>query len=170
MPYSHPAHYSAVTSLIRGMFSPNTTRIIDIGCGAGVYRDLLSEYTMDGIEVYEKYIRDFNLRSRYREIFNVNVLDFKFVKGNYELAIMGDVLEHLSVEDAKKVLTSIKNANIPILVQVPYMYEQGEYDGNHHEIHLQPDLTREVFFDRYSEFNFQILTEDTVCGAYFNWN
>lgn len=167
MPYSYPAHYASVVNLIKSNFNPANTSIIDIGCGSGTYRDLLPEYTMDGIEVYEKYINDFRLRDRYRNIFNVNVTDYKFSGKTHNLAIMGDVLEHLSVEDAKKVLKGIEDAGISIVVQVPYLYEQGIYDGNEHEIHLQPDLTHEVFLDRYAEFGFSFLTEDSVCGAYY---
>lgn len=167
MPYSHPAHYTNVVNLIRANFNPSETSIIDIGCGAGVYRDLLPAYTMDGVEVYEKYINDFKLREKYRTIFNEDVVNFKFTGKKYTLAIMGDILEHLSVEDAKKVLNAIKKANISLIVQVPYLYEQGEYDGNVHEIHLQPDLTHEVFLSRYEEYGFSFLVEDSVCGAYY---
>ena len=166
MPYSHPAHYSDVALLVRENFDPSTTSIIDIGAGSGTYRDIFPEYTLDGIEVYEKYINDFRLRARYREIFNTNVLEFTQWK-KYDLAIMGDILEHLSVEDAKSVLSALKKAKVSVLVQIPYLYEQGEYDGNHHEIHLQPDLTREVFMERYAEFGFKFLKDDHVCGAYY---
>lgn len=122
---------------------------------------------MDGIEVYEKYIKDFKLRDRYRTIFNTDVTKYEFDGKIHNLAIMGDVLEHLSIEDAKKTLKKIEVAGISIVVQVPYMYEQGIYDGNEHEIHLQPDLTHSVFLSRYSEFGFSFLTEDAVCGAYY---
>lgn len=170
MPYSHPAHYPSVVNLIRTNFPSNSTRILDVGVGSGTYRNLLPEYTMDGIEVYSKYIQDFNLESRYRKIFNVDVVDFEFNANEYELVIMGDVLEHLSVVDALNVLKSIKDSGMSLLIQVPYMYEQGIYDGNDHEIHLPSDLTHDVFLDRYSEFGFELLNRDDVCGAYYTFN
>lgn len=168
MPYSHPAHYTAVVNLIKENFKPKTTRIIDIGVGSGVYRELLSEYEMDGIEIYEKYIGDFNLIERYDEIFNVDAITFDYTK-KYKLAILGDVLEHMSVEDAKTVLTALKKAGISIVAQIPYEYEQGVYDGNEHEIHLQPDLTPDIFMERYAEFGFELLQSDEVCGAYYSF-
>ena len=167
MPYSHPGNHQAVVNLIRANFPVQTTSIIDIGCGCGTYKDLLPEYTMDGIEVYEKYINDFKLRDRYREIFNTDVTKYEFNGKTHNLAIMGDVLEHLGIDDAKKVLKNIETAEMSIVVQVPYMYEQGIYDGNEHEIHLQPDLTHAVFLNRYAEFGFSFLVEDSVCGAYY---
>lgn len=166
MPYSHAAHYEAVAKLIRDNFDPATTPIIDIGCGAGAYRNLLPEYTMDGIEIYAKYISDFNLVERYREIFNVDAVSFKYTK-KYKLAIMGDVLEHLSIDDAKTILNNLRKAKIAVIVQVPYEYEQGVYDGNENEIHIQDDLTHALFLERYSEFGFSFLQEDAICGAYY---
>ena len=54
---------------------------------------------------------------------------------------MGDVLEHLSQDDALKLIERIKNKKF--LIAVPYMYAQGESFNNIHETHLQPELTEE---------------------------
>ena len=166
MPYSYAAHYNKTIDLIRTTFDPKTSYILDIGVGAGIYRDLLPDYNIDGIEIYKKYINDFKLESRYNHIFNEDAVNFNYNK-KYCLAIMGDVLEHLKISDAKLILNKLVENEISIIVQVPYLYEQGEYDGNTHEIHIQPDLTHEVFIKRYSEYNFKLLCKDNVCGVYY---
>lgn len=166
MPYSHPAHYAKTVELIKSNFNKDDTYIIDIGVGAGIYRDLLPEYHIDGIEVYEKYINDFNLRSRYDNIFNEDAVDFNYTN-KYNLAIMGDVLEHLKISEAKKILNALVENNTSIITQVPYLYEQGIYDGNIHEVHIQADLTDELFLKRYAKYDFKLLSKDEVCGVYY---
>jgi hypothetical protein len=167
MPYSHPSHYTKIVNLILNSFDPKTSYIIDIGVGAGVYRNLLPNYNMDGIEIYRKYIDDFNLESRYNLIFNEDAVKFNY-NTKYNLAIMGDVLEHLEISEAKLILNKLIENKISVIVQVPYLYEQGEYDGNTHEIHIQSDLTDKVFKERYSEYNFKLLSSDEVCGVYYS--
>lgn len=164
MPYSYSAFYSNSAEYIRSNFSTDDL-IIDIGVGSGTYKNIVPEYTLDGIEIYEKYINDFNLRERYRNIYNEDAINFKYTS-EYKLATMGDVLEHMSVEDSKKLLKKLVKNKISILIQVPYMYEQGIYDGNEHEIHIQDDLTHELFLERYSEFGFTTLCRDHICGIY----
>ena len=80
---------------------------------------------------------------------------------------MGDVLEHLSVSDAKKILSIVKENDILCLVAVPYNYEQGTYMDNVHETHLQPDLTHELFLQRYPDF--KLLIGDDKYGYYINY-
>jgi hypothetical protein len=80
---------------------------------------------------------------------------------------MGDVIEHLSVDDAKKILDSISASNKKCMVAVPYLFEQGEEYGNVHETHLQPDLTHEIFLSRYPQMN--LLYKDENYGYYINY-
>lgn len=144
MPYS----YSDFKPEIRNHFLQNIktdTFIIDIGPGAGSYAHLLPEYKMDAIEIYEPYINMFNLRSIYKNIYVEDVRNSDLSK--YDYVILGDVLEHLSIEDALNLLEKIKDKKY--LVAVPYLFEQGEEYGNIYETHLQPDLTENIVIERY---------------------
>ena len=59
-------------------------------------------------------------------------------------------LEHLSVEDAEELLTTIDVLGIECMVAVPYMMAQdGAEYGNDYETHHQADLTPEVMLERY---------------------
>ena len=140
--------------------------ILDIGAGAGKYGKMFNpNFHIEALEVFEPNITNHNLRYFYKEVFNVDARTFPYLPNYYSLAIMGDVLEHLYVQDAKKVLESIYNAGIDCLVLVPYEYEQDILYGNEAEIHHQPDLTPEVFKSRYPEFN--LIHGNNLQGVYF---
>jgi hypothetical protein len=93
-------------------------------------------------------------------------LDFDI--SSYDYIIMGDILEHLSALDAQNLTQKIKNNQQKCLVAVPYEYEQGEYEGNPYEIHLQPDLTPSVMSNRYPLLN--LLYGNHEYGYYINYN
>jgi hypothetical protein len=62
---------------------------------------------------------------------------------------MGDVLEHIELESAKKLLSRFISGKCgQIIVSVPYEYEQDELYGNKHEKHLQPE-TNELFVEKH---------------------
>ena len=94
-----------------------------------------------------------------------NIMTFDF--SGYDYMIMGDVLEHLSVNDATNLLKVIDEKKIKCLVAVPFLYEQGSYEGNHYETHLQPDLTPKIVQQRYK--NLFLLLGNEYYGYYTNY-
>jgi 2-polyprenyl-3-methyl-5-hydroxy-6-metoxy-1,4-benzoquinol methylase/glycosyltransferase involved in cell wall biosynthesis len=128
-------------------------KVLDIGAGSGTYKDLLGDLCsrIDAVEVYEPYVKQFNLRSKYNNVYVQDVVGFSPSEDD-DLIISGDVLEHISVEDSKKVLESLYQRAKNIIISVPYMMEQDDLNGNKHESHKQPDLTDEVFLSRYKGF------------------
>jgi SAM-dependent methyltransferase len=129
-------------------FDPSST-ILDIGCGHGFYIKLLKDYfqKFDAVEVWQPYIEEYKLTEMYDNVFNVNILDFEF--DHYDIIIMGDILEHLSREDAKNILNRLKDKCKELIVVVPYYLPQDEVFGNKYEIHLQPDLDDEIMAEHY---------------------
>lgn len=129
--------------------------ILDVGVGEGTYSMLLKPYgykNIDAVEVYEPYIKQFDLKSKYSEVFLINILDFDFTKKHYDCVILGDVLEHIDKDNARKLIDKLLTVTENIIISVPYNNVQGTYKGNVYETHLQPDLTKEVFMQRYPEF------------------
>jgi hypothetical protein len=53
------------------------------------------------------------------------------------------------------------------MIAVPYLYEQGTWEGNVHETHYQPDLTPEIVASRYPELN--LMVGDAIYGYYTNY-
>lgn len=144
-----------------------TPQILDVGCGCGTYYNLLSPlgYKLDGVEIFQPNIEKFELRSKYQKLYEMNAMDVPPDK-HYDLVIFGDVLEHFSAEDARKILDYYKTFCDIILVSVPYELKQDVFEGNVYEIHKQPDLNDKVFKERYPEFTKLIReTEDWLTLA-----
>jgi SAM-dependent methyltransferase len=123
--------------------------ILDVGCGHGFYFKLLNNHfqKFDAVEIWKPYIQEYELESMYDNVYNVNIMDFEFKY--YDIIIMGDILEHLSREDAVLLLNRLKDKCKELLVVVPYYLPQGEVFGNKYEIHLQPDLDDNLMKEYY---------------------
>lgn len=148
-----PNSYTYFKNDIREWFKNNIStndRILDVGPGQGTYSILLRDlgYQMDAVEVWHPYVEQFNLRAKYDNVYTVDIRDFELQ--GYDFIILGDVLEHLSVEDAEELLTTIDVLGIGCMVAVPYMMPQdGAEYGNDYETHHQADLTPDVMLERY---------------------
>jgi hypothetical protein len=168
MPTSYPIYKDSV----RNWFLENVpldTLILDVGAGCGTYSDLLSGYgyKIDAVEIWKPYIEQYNLWDKYYIVYNENILQMSFdVLDAYDFFILGDVLEHLSVEDAQWLMNFLKIKGKQYLVAVPYVMEQGQYEGNVHETHLQPDLTPENMLERYPHL--ELLYGNNFYGYYTN--
>ncbi len=117
---------------------------LDIGCGAGLYgkiiREVYNEQKIDlvGVEIFEEYVTRFNLASIYDRLC---VEDIKLIcrSGGVtprDLIIAGDVLEHLTKEEAIEVVNSLRSkcrflwAALPLRMGRPWSvgYNQGEHE------------------------------------------
>lgn len=141
--------------------------ILDIGSGCGTYGTLLKgffEY-IDGVEAYEPYIKEFDLDKVYNNIFCIDALDVNLMP--YDYIIMGDIIEHLTVMEAKILTTRIHRADKKMMVAIPYMMPQGAVGGNDYEIHRQDDLTHKLFLERYPMMH--NLFKNEHYGVYINY-
>jgi hypothetical protein len=164
MPFSVEAYKQEVFQHIRNTINP-TDKILDVGPGAGKYGKSLNDYYIDAVEIYDPYIAAYNLKQIYKNVYCDNILNFDW--SFYDYIILGDVLEHINLEEAKKLISDITNNYVKCLVAVPYMFEQGEWYGNIHETHLQPDLTPDNMLLRYPEL--KLLIGDSGYGYYINY-
>ena len=168
MPTSYPLYKDSV----RNWFLENVpldASILDIGAGCGTYSDLLRGYgyKMDAIEIWEPYIEKYNLKDKYDNVWNWDVLNMPVsAYGDYDFFIMGDILEHLSAEEGQWLLSFLRLKGKKFLVAVPYEMEQGEHEGNKYETHLQPDLTPDLMKQRYPEL--ELLYGNNYYGYYIN--
>lgn len=130
---------------------PKGSVCLDVGACDGIWYDLLKNHlAMDAIEIYEPNIVEHELKKKYVNVFNEDIRGFTYVK--YDLIIFGDVIEHMSVEDAQAVLAYAYNRADEIIVAVPYLYKQAAIYGNIYERHIQDDLTHGIFMQRYPGF------------------
>lgn len=167
MPYSY-SHFKNEFKqhLIDSEFS-SIMNILDVGAGSGSYVHLLkNEFPLiDALEIYPNYIEMFKLKEYYRDVFLGDIMTFNFSK--YDYLIMGDIIEHLKIEDAQKLLFDINKQQKCCMISVPYLFEQGEEYGNKYEIHHQSDLTNEIFLERYPSM--KLLWNDNNYGYYINY-
>ena len=131
-------------------FSRGST-CLDVGACDGKWFTLLSDcMIMDAVEVWGPYISKHNLRAKYRAVFNCSIQELKF--NHYDLIIFGDVLEHMSVADARRVIEYAWPRCNDMLIAVPFHYKQGAKKGNPYERHVQDDLTFNIFMERFPGF------------------
>lgn len=145
-------------------------KILDVGAGMGTYALGIPELKMDALEIYQPYIDEFNLQNLYSNVFCDSILNFNYDK--YDYIIMGDILEHIKIEDAIPLINDISNKKIKLLVGIPHQMPQGpEFDLNgkawhvESEIHHQPDLTPRVMKSRYPSLEL-ILTNNFDSWGY----
>ncbi len=165
MPFSEPVGKQHVLQLIRERLKWDSW-ILDVGPGAGTYAQLLVPQgfaNIDAVEIYAPYVERFNLRSLYKEVYIGNICTFSFPR-RYDLVILGDVLEHISVLDAQRLVERLHFYKVDAIFSVPWTYPQDPIDGNEAERHLQPDLTHEVMQKRYPLL--QLFHNGPVIGLY----
>jgi tetratricopeptide (TPR) repeat protein len=127
-------------------------RVLDIGAGAGTYsdryRNVLPKLVWEGVEIWEPYIEKFNLRSKYDVVHTMDARKIEelrtFMIKKYDIAFVGDVLEHMTKEEAIDLLLKLQMMCHTIIVSIPIIhYPQGEYEGNPYEAHVKDDWSHE---------------------------
>jgi len=146
---------SFVKDYVLTHYGPSTS-VLDVGAGRGKYRMLLPTYaSVDACEVWEPTVDREGLRDLYRDVFVCDVVELvqlpSWNESRYDLVIMGDVLEHLALEDATFVVDRVADVGADVIVVVPYVYPQDEEDGNAYQRHLQDDLTPESMVATYPQ-------------------
>ncbi len=177
MPFSTNFGNNIILSFINQHFDKNV-KILDVGTGAGKYGTILRTDgfdNVDGLEIFEAYFNRFKLNDKYRKVYNENIINFEF--DFYDVIIMTDILEHLTVEDSKALLEKFikKNKTNCIMVRVPFQSKQGvgkSFDKNkkeiinEFEIHIQEDLTKEIMIKRYPYLRLLAIDSKNVFGVY----
>jgi predicted TPR repeat methyltransferase len=147
----------------------NINSILDIGAGSGTYIKLLSKiksFDWTAVEAWEPYIDQFNLKKQYHTVFNVDIKNFPWNK-KYDLVIAGDILEHLSKEDAVKIVNLALDHSKFMLISIPIVhYPQGEINNNPYEIHIKDDWSHKEVLETFDNFIKKSSTDEEI-GVYW---
>lgn len=140
--------------------------VLDVGAGAGKYYDLLGPHLacIDGIEVWEPYIHQFNLRDKYDNLYfgDARALVSTMTEGRYDMVLFGDVLEHMPKEDALTLWQESARVATWGLISVPIIhFPQGAEYGNPYEVHVQDHLHPEDIRRDYGPFEREAIYEVT---------
>jgi mannosyltransferase OCH1-like enzyme len=144
MGYSDPENKPWAQSKIIEL---NPKTILDVGAGQGVYLDLIravlpEDVSVHAVEVWEPYINQFNLINRYDKLFKMDVREMESFE--YDLVILGDILEHMSEEDAVNLWNKISKDAKYAIISIPIIhYHQDAINGNPYEVHVEEDWNTE---------------------------
>lgn len=127
---------------IKKILSSNPKSILDVGAGSGTYLEALKKkgYSgkIDAIEIWEPYINEFNLEQKYDNLYKIDVRDFN--QFNYDVVIFGDILEHMTRQEAIDLWNKASSQAKNILLAIPIIHcEQGHLNGNPYEVHVEED-------------------------------
>lgn len=135
------------------------TRFLDVGCGAGWYGKIIREVfertvQVHAVEAFQEYVFRHKLGEKYDRIICRDVRDICSDTESYDLIIAGDVLEHLTKEDAIKVVNALLPkcrflwGALPLQMGRPWStgYKQGpqDYEENPLNRHLHDWTGEEI--------------------------
>ena len=152
-----------VVNYVYQNFAPDSI-CLDVGACDEIWQSLLPEYDMDAVEAFKPNADRIRKHNIYMNVYCMEIKDYEY--DWYDLIIFGDVIEHMDVETAQAVLNYAYPRCKDMIVAVPYLYEQDEIYGNPYEKHLQPDLTAELFAERYP--GFEVLVQLTPSYCYYH--
>jgi hypothetical protein len=165
--------YSSVEGkgFVRDFFADKwLLQIVDVGPGAGTYRDLLRSHDAwwTAVEIWAPYVTQFGLREKYNEVVIADAawIDWDLL-GRPDLVIFGDVLEHMPYEQASQIVAKAVARATYVLIALPIIhYPQGTEMGNPYEAHVQhytPSSVRELLLDDYTLLAYD---EQETVGTY----
>jgi hypothetical protein len=115
---------------------------------------MLTHSTWIGVEVWQDYITRFDLTNRYNTLINQDVREIDWTSlGNIDLTIVGDILEHMTKEDAETLIRNIMNQSKICIISIPVVhYPQGEEFGNPYEVHVKDDWSNSEVLDTFKQY------------------
>lgn len=154
--------------IINKILNNDIRSIIDVGAGSGTYYDALKQTrykgTMDAVEVWEPYAVEFSLKKKYRKLWIEDVRTFD--RFHHDLAIFGDVLEHMTVDEALGVWDKASKYCAFAVISIPIIeYHQHAINGNPYEEHIKEDWTHQEVLDTFP--NIVDSWQGNVVGAYW---
>jgi hypothetical protein len=129
----------SVPSIVKLMIEVAPSKVIDVGPGWGKYGLMAREYCnpsiVDCIEVSQGRI--FTQDIIYDNIIESDVrnVDQK-VWSNYDLVLIIDVIEHMSIIEGQKLVNEILSQGASIIISTPKIWEAQEDEKNPYEKHV----------------------------------
>lgn len=145
MPGSIAAGKEFIRSVIK---AANPQTVLDIGAGSGTYARQMRQSTAHdctwvGVEVWQPYVDKFGLNDLYDAVVVADIRLWDLPK-KYDVCIAGDVLEHMTADEAVAVLKKLREHCGLVIVSVPVIHwPQEAQEGNPFEAHVKDDWTHE---------------------------
>lgn len=134
--------------------------VLDIGAGSGTYKKLFAKNklfpysTWTAIEAWQPYIDNFKLTSLYNTVINSDVMKVDLQSlGLVDMTFMGDVLEHLSKQDAVTLVDQVMSMSTHAVISIPIVHwPQSERHGNPYEVHVKDDWSHSEVMETFSKY------------------
>lgn len=147
MPFSSDSGKWAIRRIVN-QIDPN--RVLDVGAGCGTYSKLFRRPRQHwtGLEIWRPYIKKYGLLDLYDEIIEVDARAWQ-PNGHWDVAFAGDILEHMTADEARTLLDKLRAVADTVIVSIPIgYYPQGIYEGNPYEQHVVDHWTDEAVRSR----------------------
>lgn len=150
------------------------TQLVDVGPGLGTYgrllRPILPQARFIAVEIWAPYVKEFGLTEIYDEVHiaDARVFDYRRLPTG-GLAVLGDMLEHMTKDEAQAVVLALLDRCDAVLLSIPIgHWPQDEFMGNPWEAHVAsygPGDVRRVFPYSIAEMTFN-MSEDSGIGVF----
>jgi hypothetical protein len=149
MPNSDYTNKPWAASVIQKM-QPATA--IDFGAGEGIYGQIIKKYSPEtytvGVEVWAPYVTQYQLDKTYDEVWVCDARIYPHFK--YDLVIFGDILEHMTKEDAVALWERVSKEAKYAIISMPIVeFPQGHVHGNPFEEHVKNNWTHEEILETF---------------------
>lgn len=153
---------------------PDIQTVIDIGSGSGTYTQYRKpNQKWIALEIWGPYIEQYELKRKYDHVIIGDARYTTLPDGivlHPTLTIFGDILEHLSVDDAEAVIGRWAGDYVYISSPIGNV-PQGAWGGNPYETHLHDFDHDKVleFLKAYGDVEFEVNKEDPAhdMGCYW---
>lgn len=140
---------------------------LDIGPGAGKYGKLVREHSPStirhAVEIWAPYIKQFNLEQLYHKVY---VCDARiFFSYKYDLVVFGDILEHMTREEAVALWQVVSSNAKSAIISMPIIHYPQSGEENPFQEHVKDDWTHEEIMSTFSKIVEFETYEET--GSYF---
>lgn len=116
---------------------------LDIGCGSGTYAKLFPKVEWSGVEVWQPYVEQYGLANLYKNLIVEDARTWQ-PEAKYDVAIAGDVLEHMTLDEAQVLVEKLRGCSRTVIISIPIgYYPQDEYEGNPYERHVKDNWSDE---------------------------
>ena len=136
-------------------------KVIDVGCGKG---NLVRRYRTPGphwtgVEIFEPYIATYQLKKKYEKVICADAREVDYGVDTYDLAFAGDVLEHMSYEEAQALMQKLQRAAPWVIISIPLgYYPQGTVNGNMHERHITNYWDADKVQEKFGPYDYSAIT------------
>ena len=155
MPIARPTVIPFVCEWLSQKNTNDIKSVLDIGSGFGIWGFLSREYIqiwksnitkeeyinhyknmrVDAVEIARWYTTELQ-KEIYNNLYTGDMRDVVPKLGHYDLVIMGDVLEHVNLEDGRKLVETIRKKSKWLIITMPDYFARCEAKmGNEAEIH-----------------------------------